>query len=374
MRPVANPPNPFAAHSVEYDEDAAPDAKLELFEERARAPSSAKNDSPDVGFRYSVNPYRGCIHGCAYCYARPLAPVPLGFGAGTDFDRKIAVKINAPDVLRDTFERRSWKGDLVIFSGNTDCYQPIERSYELTRRCLEVCADFRNPVGIITKSTLVLRDLALLQRLRSEASVSVWVSIAFDSDEDGLALDPWAPRPSRRFDVIRALAAAGIPVGVSASPVIFGLNDAQIPSVLERAREAGATRAFSTLLRLPSPPRRSVRRARRQEPPAARPAHRALAHRAARRQEEQQPVRRSHGGRRSPVGRVSTALRPNVRAARDQRRRERSERAARHLSSPHAAGELVLSAHAVRAASAGRRAMSALASDSPSWPIDAMTF
>jgi DNA repair photolyase len=251
MRPVANPPNPFAAHSVEYDEDAAPDAKLELFEERARSIVS-ENDSPDVGFRYSVNPYRGCIHGCAYCYARPSHQY-LGFGAGTDFDRKIAVKINAPDVLRDTFERRSWKGDLVIFSGNTDCYQPIERSYELTRRCLEVCADFRNPVGIITKSTLVLRDLALLQRLRSEASVSVWVSIAFDSDEDGLALDPWAPRPSRRFDVIRALAAAGIPVGVSASPVIFGLNDAQIPSVLERAREAGATRAFSTLLRLPSP-------------------------------------------------------------------------------------------------------------------------
>lgn len=251
MRPVDNPPNPFAAHKIEYDEDAAPDARLELFEERAKSILS-ENDSPDVGFRFSVNPYRGCIHGCAYCYARPSHQY-LGFGAGTDFDRKIVVKTNAPELLRAHFERPSWKGELVVFSGNTDCYQAIERSYELTRRCLEVCADFRNPVGIITKSTLVLRDLSLLQRLAREASVSVWVSIAFDSDEDGLALDPWAPRPSRRFEVIRALADAGITVGVSASPVIFGLNDAQIPSVLERAREAGATRAFATLLRLPPP-------------------------------------------------------------------------------------------------------------------------
>lgn len=251
MRPVANPPNPYSARSVEYDEDAAPDAKLELFEERARSIIS-ENDSPDVGFRYSVNPYRGCLHGCAYCYARPSHQY-LGFGAGTDFDRKIVVKTNAPALLRAHFEKRSWAGDLVVFSGNTDCYQAIEKSYELTRECLRVCAEFRNPVGVITKSTLVLRDLDLLRRLTEEASASVWVSIAFDNDEDGLAMDPWAPRPSRRFEVIRALSDAGVRVGVSASPVIFGLNDAQIANVLERARDAGASKAFTTLLRVPPP-------------------------------------------------------------------------------------------------------------------------
>lgn len=251
MRPVDNPPNPYAAHAVEYDEDAAPDAKLELFEERARSIIS-ENDSPDVGFRCSVNPYRGCLHGCAYCYARPSHQY-LGFGAGTDFDRKIVVKVNAPALLRAHFEKTSWLGELVVFSGNTDCYQAIEKSYELTRRCLEVCAEYRNPVGVITKSTLVLRDLDLLRKLSDEASASVWVSIAFDNDEDGLAMDPWAPRPSRRFEVIRALSEAGIRVGVSASPVIFGLNDTQIANVLERARNCGATKAFTTLLRVPPP-------------------------------------------------------------------------------------------------------------------------
>jgi DNA repair photolyase len=253
VRPIQNPPNPWSKHTVEYEvegcDEGAPPAKLELYEERARSIVS-ENDSPDVGFRCSVNPYRGCIHGCAYCYARPSHQY-LGFGAGTDFDRRIVVKTNAPELLREHFERRAWTGETVIFSGNTDCYQPVERHYELTKRCLEVCLEFRNPVGIITKSTLILRDLELLEKLSRDARLTVWVSVAFDNDEDGLAMDPWAPRPSRRLEVIRRLTQAGIRVGVSASPVIFGLNDAQIPTVLAQASERGATRAFSTLVRLP---------------------------------------------------------------------------------------------------------------------------
>ncbi|MBL8684230.1 MAG: radical SAM protein [Myxococcales bacterium] len=254
VRPVNNPPNVFHRETIEFDEDAQdlpPGARLELFEERARSIVS-ENDSPDVGFRYSINPYRGCTHGCAYCYARPSHQY-LGFGAGTDFDRKIVVKLNAPELLRARFEHRSWNGDMLVFSGNTDCYQPIEKRYELTRRCLEVCAEFRNPIGVITKSTLVLRDVDLLAKLSKEASASVYVSIAFDNDEDGLALDPWAPKISRRLEVVRALADAGVRVGVSTSPVIFGLNDSQVISVLARARELGATKAFATLLRVPSP-------------------------------------------------------------------------------------------------------------------------
>jgi len=254
VRPVSNPPNVFHRETVEFDadaQDAPPGAKLQVFEERARS-IVTENDSPDVGFRYSINPYRGCTHGCAYCYARPSHQY-LGFGAGTDFDRNIVVKLNAPELLRARFAQRSWEGAMLAFSGNTDCYQPLEKRYELTRRCLEVCAEHRNPVGVITKSTLVLRDLDLLARLSNEARATVFVSIAFDNDADGLALDPWAPKVSRRFEVIRALSEAGVRVGVSTSPVIFGLNDSQVIAVLARAREAGARRAFSTLLRLPSP-------------------------------------------------------------------------------------------------------------------------
>src|SRR5258708_9605880 len=142
--PISNPPNPWATTEVEYLE-APPEVKLEVFEDRTRS-ILAKNDSPDVGFTYSVNPYRGCFHACAYCYARPTHEY-LGLGAGTDFDRKIIVKLRAPKLLREAFERPSWKGELVVFSGVTDCYQPLEASYRLTRGCLAVCAEYRNPVG-----------------------------------------------------------------------------------------------------------------------------------------------------------------------------------------------------------------------------------
>ena len=159
MRPVSNPPNPWASADVVWL-DEPPPARLELFEERAKSVVS-ENDSPDVAFRYSVNPYRGCIHACAYCYARPSHQY-LGYGAGTDFDRKIVVKVNAPELLEEAFAARGWTGDAITFSGNTDCYQPIEASYAITRRCLEVCHAFRNPVGIITKGALIERDGQLL--------------------------------------------------------------------------------------------------------------------------------------------------------------------------------------------------------------------
>lgn len=249
MRPVANPPNPWLSTHVEYLGEPPP-AALTVFEETARSILSS-NDSPDVPFRYSINPYRGCFHGCAYCYARP-SHQHLGFGAGTDFERKIVVKTNAVELLRQAFERRSWKGEAIALSGVTDCYQPLEAHYRLTRGILELCRDFRNPVGIVTKGALVQRDLDVLVELNEVARVRVYVSIPFADDAIGRAIEPYAASISRRFAAVRALTRAGITTGVSLSPMIPGLADDQIPAVLERAREAGAHRAFMVMLRLPA--------------------------------------------------------------------------------------------------------------------------
>lgn len=248
MRPVSNPPNPWHGTHVEYL-DEAPPARLEVFEERAKSILSG-NDASDIPFRWSLNPYRGCTHACAYCYARPSHQY-LGFGAGTDFDRKIVVKTNAAALLREAFSKRSWVGEGIMFSGNTDCYQSLEASYALTRACLAVCAEHRNPVSIITKSALVRRDADLLATLARESRARVFFSIPFARDEDGLKLEPWASKVSRRFEAMRALSDAGVPTGVSVSPVIPGLNDHDLPEVLERARDAGATSAFMIPLRLP---------------------------------------------------------------------------------------------------------------------------
>jgi DNA repair photolyase len=223
--------------------------QLEVYEERSQSILS-ENSSPDLGFRWSVNPYRGCFHACAYCYARPTHEY-LGFGSGTDFESKIVVKTNAPELLRAAFMRPAWKGEFIAFSGNTDCYQPLEAVWRLTRGCLEVCAEFRNPAGLITKSVLVQRDIDVLQRLHERASVSVFFSIPFADDATGRAIEPQAPLVSRRFDAMRRLAAAGIPTGVSVAPIIPGLNDDDIAPILERARDAGAIDASHVLLRLP---------------------------------------------------------------------------------------------------------------------------
>jgi DNA repair photolyase len=246
--PIANPPNPWASTAVEYLE-GAPQVKLEIYEDRTRS-ILASNDSPDVGFNFSVNPYRGCFHACAYCYARPGHEY-LSFGAGTDFDRKIVVKVRAPELLRAAFAKKSWKRESVVFSGVTDCYQPIEASYGLTRACLEVCAEAANPIGVITKAPLIERDVDVLQAVARAASAHVIVSIPFWDPVKARAIEPYVATPARRMRVIRTLADAGISVGVNVAPIIPGLNDADIPRVLEAARDAGATSAGCVLLRLP---------------------------------------------------------------------------------------------------------------------------
>ena len=250
LLPISNPPNPWLSTEVQYLEDEPPPgARLEVYEDHTREILST-NDSPDVGFSWSVNPYRGCFHACAYCFARPTHEY-LGLGAGTDFDRKITVKPDAPRLLREAFERESWKGELIVFSGVTDCYQPLEASYRLTRACLEVCAEYRNPVGIITKAPLIERDLDVLADLHRNASVSVSVSIPIWDREQAHALEPYVATPERRMKTIERLAAAGLDVGVNIAPVIPGLSDADIPQILEAAHQRGARRAGFVFLRLP---------------------------------------------------------------------------------------------------------------------------
>lgn len=248
LRPVQNPPNPWLSTEVEYLDDP-PAARLEVYEDHTREILS-HNDSPDVGFSWSVNPYRGCFHACAYCYARPSHEY-LGLGAGTDFERKITVKPEAPRLLREAFNRPSWKGELVVFSGVTDCYQPLEASYRLTRGCLEVCAEYRNPVGLITKSPLIERDIDLLVRVAAEADLHVTISIPFWDREHAHAIEPQVASPQRRMQTVARLAAAGLDVGVNVAPVIPGLSDADIPRILEEAHAAGARRAGYVFLRLP---------------------------------------------------------------------------------------------------------------------------
>ena len=250
MRPtaIANPPNPWASSEVEYL-DEIPTAQVELFEDASQT-ILAKNDSPDLPFTWSVNPYRGCNHACAYCFARPSHEY-LSWGAGTDFDTKLLVKKEAARLLRAQFERPSWKGEVVMFSGVTDCYQPIEASLRITRACLEVCAEFRNPVAIITKAPLVERDLDVLQQLHREASVRVSISIPIWDQAMARAIEPGVATPKRRLQAIERLASAGIPVGVMVAPIIPGVSDEGMAEVMEAARAAGATTAGYVLLRLP---------------------------------------------------------------------------------------------------------------------------
>jgi len=248
LRQVSNPPNPWSSTVVEHL-GPPPEAKLEVFLDGSKT-ALAKNDSPDISFTWSVNPYRGCYHGCAYCYARPSHQY-LDFGAGTDFERKLVVKPDVAALLRQQLEHPRWRGDLIMFSGNTDCYQPLEASWGLTRACLQVCLELRNPLGIITKSTLIERDVELIAELAREVGARVTISMPFWDPELARATEPYVPSPARRLRTIERLAAAGIPVGVNVAPIIPGLNDQDIPTILERAREAGAVHASRILLRLP---------------------------------------------------------------------------------------------------------------------------
>jgi len=248
MRYIENPPNPWLTHSVEWLGEP-PETKLEIFEETATRSIISRNNSPDVSFDYSLNCYRGCIHGCTYCFSRPTHEY-LGYGAGTDFDRKIIAKVNAPELLRKELLRPSWKGDEIVFSFTSDPYIPLEAHYKLTRRCLEVCAEFQQPVGIITKSALVRRDIDVLVELNRVSRVSVFFTIPFVDRQAALAVEPYAPLPEARFHAMSDVAAAGIKVGIGIAPVIPGLTT-DIPELLKKAKSAGANMAFINMLRLP---------------------------------------------------------------------------------------------------------------------------
>lgn len=248
MRYVVNPPNPWLAHSVEWLGEP-PEARLEVFEETETRRIITHNDSPDVGFDYTVNCYRGCIHGCTYCFSRPTHEY-LGYGAGTDFDRKIIAKVRAPELLRKELMKNSWQGDEIVFSFTSDPYIPLEAHYKLTRQCLEICVEFRQPVGIITKSALIRRDIDVLTELAKQAKLGVFFTIPFTDIETARAVEPFAPLPEARFHAMADLAAAGITVGIGIAPVVPGLST-DLPVLLKRAKEAGATLAFINMLRLP---------------------------------------------------------------------------------------------------------------------------
>lgn len=247
-----NPRNRFDELHVERDAWTDPDDPLprtELYRDASRS-IIATNDSPDVGFDASINPYRGCSHGCVYCYARPGHEY-LGLSAGLDFETKIFVKERAPELLREALSKPSWEPETLVMSGVTDPYQPAERRLEVTRGCLQVLAEFRNPVSVITKSHLVTRDIDLLRELASEGAARVALSITTLRNEVQRVMEPRAVTPARRLDAIRALSGAGVPVSVMAAPVIPGLTDHELPEILGAAREAGATHAGYIVLRLP---------------------------------------------------------------------------------------------------------------------------
>jgi DNA repair photolyase len=210
----------------------------------------ASNDSPDVGFSFSVNPYRGCEHGCSYCYARPTHEW-LGLSAGLDFETKIFVKEDAPALLRRELMAPGWRPATIAMSGVTDAYQPAERHFRVTRGCLEVLAEFRNPVGIVTKNHLVTRDADLLGGMAEYGGAMVHVSITSLEPSLQRVMEPRAATPARRLDAIATLAAAGVPVGVLVAPVVPGLTDHELPAILKAAAEAGARTAGFVPLRLP---------------------------------------------------------------------------------------------------------------------------
>jgi DNA repair photolyase len=252
-----NPPNRFETLHYERDpEERSPDPDDEEPAPRTiflRDPSRsilASNESPDVGFDASVNPYRGCEHGCVYCYARPTHEY-LGFSAGLDFETRVLVKEEAPALLRRELAAPRWKPQVIAFSGVTDPYQPIERRLSLTRRCLEVLFEFRNPVSIITKGRLVARDADLLAELARFECASVAVSVTTLDSALARAMEPRASRPELRLEAIARLAAARVPVGVMVAPIVPGLTDHEIPAILEAAAGAGARFAGSVVLRLP---------------------------------------------------------------------------------------------------------------------------
>ncbi len=250
---MANPPNRFEPLRLEPDPDWNPEddplPRTQFFKDHSGS-IITWNESPDVGFEASINPYRGCEHGCAYCYARPFHEY-LGFSAGLDFETKIMVKENAPELLRRELASPHWKPRVLALSGVTDPYQPVERRLQLTRRCLAVLAECRNPVCIVTKNALVTRDLDLLGELARHRAAAVFISLTTLDAELRRVLEPRTSPPAARLAAIRALDEAAVPVGVLTAPVIPGLTDHEIPALLRAAAQAGARFAGYIVLRLP---------------------------------------------------------------------------------------------------------------------------
>jgi DNA repair photolyase len=248
-----NPPNRFDRLHYERDPDVddeeQPAPATQYLRDATRS-IIARNNSPDVGFDVSINPYRGCEHGCAYCYARPTHEF-LGFSAGLDFESKILVKEDAPILLRRELSSRRWQPQPLALSGVTDCYQPIERRLQLTRRCLQVLAEFRNPAVIITKNQLVTRDIDVLQELARFQAVLVILSVTSLNGDLSRVLEPRASQPRSRLDALEKLCQAGIPTGVLVAPIIPGLTDHEVPSIITEVARRGACFGGYTLVRLP---------------------------------------------------------------------------------------------------------------------------
>ncbi len=250
---VDNPPNRFETLSyvrdAEADDPEGPAPGTQFLKDPSRS-FITYNESPDVGFEASINPYRGCEHGCVYCYARPTHEY-LGFSAGLDFESKILVKQDAPVLLRRELSSPRWKPQALAISGVTDPYQPVERRLRLTRQCLEVLAEFRNPAVIITKNYLVTRDLDLLGDLARHGGAAVYLSITTLDATLARIMEPRTSQPTRRLATIEALSQAGVPAGVLVAPVIPGFTDHELPAIVSAATKAGARFAGCIMLRLP---------------------------------------------------------------------------------------------------------------------------
>ncbi len=250
---ASNPKNRFEPIEREFELPADADEVIapqtQFFPDHSKS-VIAYNDSPDVGFEASINPYRGCEHGCVYCYARPSHEY-LGFSSGLDFETKIMVKEDAPALLHKELSSLRWQPQLIALSGNTDCYQPAEKQRQLTRRCLEVLLEFRNPVVIVTKNYLVTRDVDVLAQLAKFDCVGVTISLTTLDHRLSSLMEPRASRPARRLNAIRQLADAGVPVGYLQAPMIPGLTDCEAPAIAMAAAKAGAGFCGYVALRLP---------------------------------------------------------------------------------------------------------------------------
>jgi DNA repair photolyase len=248
-----NPQNRFEEIKIERDSECEepddPSPATRFFRDTSRTLITF-NDSPDLPFSASFNPYRGCEHGCIYCYARPYHEY-LGLSAGLDFESKIWVKDQAPVLLKKELSSPRWVPQVLVVSGVTDCYQPVERRLEITRACLKILAECRHPVALITKSALIARDADIFQELARYQAVSVTISVTTLRPELASIMEPRASSPIARLGAIEALAKAGIPVGVNVAPIIPGLTDVEVPAILKAARDAGACYAGFTVVRLP---------------------------------------------------------------------------------------------------------------------------